>query len=183
MRALPFAKRLMGRLRAGDRPWVVVMSVGGAGLPSPQRKAWFKDGKSAYIRVPDGVRVERADWSIFVALDILIVIEDACTTERAHAVFSCLWRAKVATLWLLRTEGFRDKRPRVRRLDYDSYPSKSGPWYVKTDVLPEAFKEELTRVRQSALLWREPPLYDAPVFDAARAERCAQLGIDPGVYA
>lgn len=184
MKLLPYAKRLVERLRIDDRPWLVVMSVGGDGIPALSRRAWFKDGESAYIRVPDGVAIERADWGIFVALDVLVVPEDACTTERLDAVLHELWRARVAALWFLRTDGFVDGKPRVMRLQQQTRNPKLREFECwDAGTLPESFRAKVDATRWFALLHKEPPLYDHDQFSPARAKRCAELGLDPALFA
>lgn len=192
MRLLPFAKRLLERLRADDRPWLVVVSVGGAGVKTLSRRAWFKDGQSAYVRVPDEVVVSRADWGMFIALDVLVVCEDECTTGRLDAVLHELWRARVAALWFLRMDGWVDGKARIVRLmeHYAFFPpgTHRHPRMREFDscsdgTLPQDFRVQVAFTREHALLMKEPPLYDDAKFDSARAERCAQLGLDPGVFA
>lgn len=184
MKLLPYARRLLDRLVVDDRPWLVVLSAGGAGVQVLSRRSWFKDGKSAYVRVPDDTVLERADWGMFVALDVLLVPEAGLSEERFHAICFSLWRARIATLWALRAEGLADLKPRIFRLSPDIFPKAEGKFEL-TDrgVLPDEFRAALAARRQHALLMKEPPLYDDMRFDLARAERCAQLGLDPGVLA
>lgn len=160
------------------------MSVGGAGIQILSRRAWFKDGESAYLRVPDDVALSRADWGMLIALDVLVVPEDACTTARLDAVLHELWNARVAALWFLRADGWVDGKPRIVRLARQTPQPKAREFEsLPGGCLPERFRSHVAATRDFALLMQEPPLYDDEKFTPARAERCAQLGLDPGVFA
>jgi hypothetical protein len=164
---LPHARRLLQRRARGDEPWLVVVSCGGGGVCSLTRRAYFKDGRTAWLRVPDELRLDEADWSVAVALDVLLVPEGGLDYGRFQAICGAFWRARVATLWCVRSEDV-NLAGRLCPIESSRYGLEFLLGSPHEVALDNRFSQRLDLERRAALLGGDAPLFDDPIFAAAR---------------
>ncbi|TAK45244.1 MAG: hypothetical protein EPO27_10515 [Betaproteobacteria bacterium] len=167
MRLLPYAKALLDRRRAGEQPWLVVVSVGSGGHRQlAQRAVLPKDRGVARVWIPDDFPLEQADPVPFLGLDVLVVPE--CPAERLLDALGLLWRAQCATLWLLE-ENFTASRLYPYRRWRE--PSDLVAWSPRGVPIGSAFRQEIVEARAAACDRGDEPLFSRPEFEAARRPR------------
>lgn len=150
MRPLAYAKDLAARRRNNERIGLLIVS-----LNDWEAGKWF-EGQPAVARVvlPDDVPVAAADWSLCLALDVL-VCGDADETL-LHAALLALEKAGAASLWV----------------DYDD-----GVWRVERGVklwsaitgpVPLAKLPAALRLERNVMTMLGIGFYRSRIFDGAR---------------
>lgn len=149
-RPLAYAKDLAARVANGERVGLLVVS-----LHCWRSGDWF-EGRPEVARLvlTDDVPVERADWSVALAKDVVV-----CGTAPdavADAVFEALARSGAASVWLEVKGGIQ----RVER--------HYGAWCGMCEPLsPKKLGAALRAYRHDAILFREG-FYGSRIYAAAR---------------
>jgi hypothetical protein len=165
MRMLPYAKALVARRAAGERPWLVLVTMGTEADKKLMRMPFAKDRELHRIWVPDDFRITEADLSWAVGLDVFVA--PWTEPERMTQFMVLLWRARVATLWQL-DAGFTATRlfPAGRYQELLAFT----PARVKLD---EGFRRRVEQTRALALMCADEPLFQDPLFSSERSKLLA----------
>lgn len=168
-RPLPYSRKLVAARAEGERPWLVVVTMGDVGdWPTINR---LRLPGSARIWVPDDYELAEADLRWALGMDILLA--PYCDVSRATEFAAQLWRAKPATLWQV-DAGFTATRlfatsglPRVVAKE------PFVAWRPSLVKIGPRLHEVVARAREHALLVGDEPLFDDPKFAAARTRMVA----------
>lgn len=187
MRLLPYTKALVERQRAGNRPWLAVLTLGADPRARPILRRLVADGDADVARpwCPDDVAIETADLTPFIGLDVLLVDGGAGEARVAEMMYALWRRAKPATVWVLKEPDlkltylspnwgkFRAARiveyPGCRELILDGIGTPIGA----------GLRERVESVRELAFLCGEPPLFNRPELQPSRVALALRLGLDP----
>lgn len=150
LRSLAYAKKVAARTAAGDRIGLLVVA-----LHCWRSGDWF-EGRDEVARVvlADDVPVDRADWSVALARDVVVCgpVPDAL----ADAALDALARSGAASLWL-------DTRDGIQRVE-----RHGGAWCGMCAPLPpKKLGAALRAYRHDAILFREG-FYGSRIYAAAR---------------
>jgi len=173
VRLLPYSKQLVARRAAGERPWLVVVTIGNEADRKLMRMGAF-DGDTGIARiwVPDDFNIAEADLSWVIGLDVFVA--PFCDAARATEFIATLWRARPATLWQL-DAGFTATRLYAWRSARGGCEFSSHfPARAKLD---KGFRARVESARDIALIAHDAPLFNSAAFDAARASRMRELGV------
>jgi hypothetical protein len=188
LRLLPYSKALIDRRAAGQRPWLVVVTMGKEIERKLFRAAAF-DGDSGVARiwVPDDFPIAQADLAWAIGLDVFVA--GFCEVSRQVELMMALWRARVATLWVLdgKTEKNRLGQWEKNRAKFTGtrsvHPRRLSNGFIEFEAthryevpLDAGFRSVVESSRDLALIVSDPPLFDQPAFDSARAARMRELG-------
>lgn len=188
MRLLPYSKKLLERRAAGERPWLVIVTMGSEVERKLLRMAAFSgDAGVARLWVPDDFDIAQADLRWVVGLDVFIAgFEQG---DRLGELAVAIWRAKPATLWFLDGTDEQDARGQwyTNMAKFTgtqgSYPRRWPSGRIEFEAthrcrlpLDASFRARVEGARDMALIVSEAPLFDSPAFDAARKQRMRELG-------
>lgn len=169
MRLLPYAKQLVARRAAGERPWLVVVTMGNEADRQLMRMAAFDGDKGiARIWVPDDFELAHADLAWVVGLDVFVA--PYCDTQRWTDFAALLWRARPATLWQL-DAGFTATRLYAWRAPRGGIECMAH--FPVRAPLDSTFRGRVAQAREVALLGGDGPLFDDPRFSPAREKLLA----------
>lgn len=150
-RALAYANDVAARRRGGERIGLLVVAVGDweAGL-------WY-DGRPAVARVvlPEDLSVAAADWSVVMALDVVVC--GRCAEPLFYAVCAALERAGAASIWGEFEDGIW-LLVRARKL-----------WFATDGPFSIARFGAALRAHRGAAMALSIGFYGSRIFDAARA--------------
>lgn len=157
-----YGRGLRERRKAAKDPWLVVVAIGALSY----RKEFFAgDDGVAHMGVPSDAPIERLDWSLVVALDVLVAVTGGTERQRVADIIGGVWRAAPATVWQVDTgvtgtllHPFRGSR---NRLDFVAWTPSRVP-------LDHTFRAAVLDARKMALLLGHEPLYSKPEFDELR---------------
>ena len=154
MRPMAYAKAFAERRRNGERTGLLVISVHGW-----DSGKWFEGRPEvARLLLPSDVPVAEADWSVCLALDVLLC--GTAPDEVFEAALRAAHQAGAASLWAEYDDGFH--RLEGRRL----FHSADGPYTVgELGAALRAFRPLAIGLRLG--------MYGSRVFDAARAAMAA----------
>lgn len=150
MRPLAYARGLLARRRNNERVGLVVVSV-----HDWEAGKWF-DGRPEVARlvVPDDLPLAEADWSVALALDVLVCGE--CPEPAFYAVCDALALAGAASIW----GDFADGLWLLER---------AGRAWVAVDGPYSAMKfGAALRLNRLAMLVMRRGMYGSRVFDVVR---------------
>lgn len=189
MRLLPYSKALIAKRAACERPWLVVVTMGSDAERKLFRTVAF-DGDAGVSRiwVPDDFNIAQADLSWAVGLDVFVA--GFCGASRQAELMMALWRARVATLWVLdgKTEKNRLGQWEKNMAKFTGtrgiYPHRLPNGCIEFDAthryevpLDAAFRAVVESTRDLALIVSDAPCFDAAAFEPARAARMRELGV------
>ena len=150
MRPLAYARGLLARRRNNERVGLVVVSV-----HDWEAGKWFAGRPEvARLVVPDDLPLAEADWSVALALDVLVCGE--CPEPAFYAVCDALALAGAASVW----GEFADGVWLLERAGR-AWVAVEGPYAVVK------FGAAL-RLNRLAMLVMRRGMYGSRVFDAAR---------------
>ena len=151
-RALAFAKRLADHRRAGGRVGLLVVS-----LHDWQAGLWFEGAPEVFrVVLPDDLSVDTADWSVCLALDVLI-----CGSAD-DAVFNAVVRGALEAGAVSAWGDFNNGVHRLEVLSTGSVIAVDGPFPLAE------LGAALQLFRPAALALRIGG-YGSRVFDAVRS--------------
>jgi hypothetical protein len=181
---LPYSRRLLALRAAGERPWLVVVTMGNDADRKLMRMGAFDgDAGAARIWVPDDFNVADADLSWVVGLDVFVA--PFCDFERSGAFLVQLWKARPATLWTLdgKTELNRSGQWHTNMSKFTGTQARLFPPFrtafdfsaTHRHELPldKTFKRQVAAARELALLVGDEPLFNDPRFEEARSKLLA----------
>ena len=184
MRSLPYAKALVARRAAGERPWLTVVTMGNEADRKLMRMAAFDGDKAlARIWVPDDFLIADADLSWAVGLDVFVA--PFCDHVRSSQFMIALWRARCATLWCRdgKTEQDRFGQWHVNMSKMTGTQAKLWPpyrpgfYFHATHYyqlpLDHTFRAKVAAARELALLCADEPLFQDPLFSSERKKLLA----------
>lgn len=155
-RALAYAKDLAARRRNGERVGLLVVSVG-----DWEAGKWY-EGRPEVCRVmlPADVAPAEADWSVAIALDVLVC--GSAPDAVFYAACDALHRAGAASLWGDFEGGFY-------RLEHHPSPTGKFPnWVSVGDGIPlQKLGAAVKAYREQAILQRIG-VYGSQKYKAAR---------------
>jgi hypothetical protein len=162
LRPLAYAKQVSARIASGERVGLLVVS-----LHCWSSGDWFMHRDDvARVVLPSDLPVERADWSIALARDVVVC--GPVPDDFVDTVFEALERSGAASLWLWCDAGFQ----RVEK--------HYGAWCGMCAPLPEKkLGAALRAYRRDAILFRSG-FYGSRVYLAARE---ALIDAMPGLRA
>lgn len=150
LRSLAYAKQVEARIAAGERIGLLIVS-----LHCWRSGDWF-EGRDDVCRVvlPADLDVDRADWSIALARDVVVC--GPVADGLADAALDALARSGAASLWLDTSAG-------IQRVE-----KHGGAWCGMCAPLPaKKLGAALRAHRHDAILFREG-FYASRIYAAAR---------------
>lgn len=149
LRLLAYARNVAARRRNNERVGLLVVSLHdwSAGL-------WFADrAEVSRVVMPDDVLVAEADWSVALALDVVVCgsAPDAVFFEACEA----LTKAGAASVWWECSAGLQ----RLQLID--------GEWCGDVPLPPAKLGAALRRHREASILLRDG-FYASRIYAAAR---------------